>query len=202
MFGGLERKLLAYFLLIALAALMIGIEFVFEMDRPDLKIALWENMSQVDRITDGQSIDHAVFAPLAKLRTKIVVMFGVLTVVVAIVLMMFIRYITMPLQKMVDAAEKINEGDLSQVIEVTSEDEISQLGIAINELTSNLQEIAAFTHQASEQMLTDVSELKEAVAAGETPDASQLEALEVNLQSLIEVAGSFELFEIDIEKFN
>ena len=79
---------------------------------------------------------------LLQLRNKILFMFVILTIVVAIVLMMFMKNITMPLQKMVDIARQLNEGDLTQVVKIESQDEFAQLGKAINDLTSNLQEVS------------------------------------------------------------
>ena len=199
--GGLERKLLNYFLLIAVAALMIGVEFAVEMGRPDLRLELWENVTGAD--AGVARTDSVVFAPLMKFRNKIVIMFLVLTAVVAIVLLMFVRNISTPLQGMVDVACKINAGDLSQVVPVDSSDEIGQLGTAINGLTSNLQEIVAFSRHTSDSVLARLEALsaglEEARAAGGSLPAAKLaqrlEDVAADARSLQDFVGSLELLE-------
>jgi methyl-accepting chemotaxis protein len=198
---GLERKLLAYFLLIVVAALMIGVEFTFEMSSSDLKEELWQNFSAAGTVSSFESVDKESFAPLAKLRTKIVVMFGVLTLVVAIVLLMFVRNISMPLQRMLDAANHINEGDLSQVIEIETDNELGQLGMAINGLTSNLQEVSAMTHSSCKHMLETLESIRRSCNEGTEEDstyAEGLDLLEKDLISLKNFSGEFELLETDL----
>lgn len=168
---GLEIRLLNYFLLITIAAMMIGIEFFFEMNRAGLIAGIC-----------GIDAQTALSEPLLHLRNKIVIMFGVLTLVVAIVMMMFIRNITWPLQHMVDVAERINSGDLSQSVIIRSRDELGQLGIAINDLTSNLQEMAVFTATASMAIRARVDAI---AACSEQPEVlEELQAITLDLDSL------------------
>ncbi len=58
-----------------------------------------------------------------------------------IVLTMFIKNITEPLQHMIEMSREISSGDLSQTIKIRSDNELSELGNVINEMSSNLQEI-------------------------------------------------------------
>jgi len=212
--GGLERKLLAYFILIALAALMIGVEFVLELNSVQMKKELWEKMKGA-RGEASFSEDSSAFDPIERLRNKIIIMFGVLTVVVGIVLIMFIRNITTPLQHMVDAAEKINRGDLSRIITVEMGDEIGQLGIAMNELTSNLQEITAYTKSWSKQVLAKIERLRDEVCGLEKAilEVKALEGrkesvqivreeaarLEKDLKMLLDITDSFVLLQAKVD---
>lgn len=199
---GLELKLLNYFLLITLAALMIGVEFVFELNDPTIRHEIFHNVEQAILTMNADSIDDLTFAPLLHLRNKIVIMFGVFTVVVAIVLMMFIRNITTPLQRMVNVAKDINDGDLSQIIPIESGDEIGHLGLAINELTSNLQEITAFSYLSSEKMINELNELKTELNQTFPALVPQIVSLEKQARSLNEFAGAFELLKIDLKEFH
>lgn len=169
-------RLLNYFLLIAFAAMLIGAEFYFEL-------------------SDAESASLT----LTELRNKIVIMFGVLTLVVAIVMMMFIKNITMPLCKMADVAQRINEGDLSQVIDVETNDEIGQVGTAINELTSNLQEVASFTAMTSSETLDKINALSDKLKSTSTNDVD-MNDIKQSLESLVQFVNSFELLQTDIAK--
>ena len=180
----LEIRLLHYFALITLAAIMIGVEFYFEMNRPDLQAEICQVAAQGE--PDGND-------GLAHLRNKIVIMFGVLTLVVAIVLMMFIKNITTPLLKMVTVAKLINEGDLSQVIQVESNDEIGQVGNTINDLTSNIQEVAAFTSVSAGEALEQLAVLQERLASGDEVSPEELIEIRMSLASLKDFVDSFKL---------
>jgi methyl-accepting chemotaxis protein len=180
----LETRLLHYFLLITFAAILIGVEFYFEMSRPDL----WQEIC-------GPGAD--AHAALDRLRNKIVIMFGVLTIVVAIVLMMFIKNITTPLQHMVNVVDRINQGDLSQAVEVQSGDEIGQVGATINELATNLQEVAAFTTTTTRDVLEKLDSCLATLGqrSGQQPDQlpPELEEIRSDLSSLLGFVESFKL---------
>lgn len=191
----LETRLLKYFLLIAAAAVMIGVEFYFEIERPGLTQEICTAAVHNSDTITGESNAPPPTTTLGHLRNKVVVMFGLLTLVVAIVLMMFIKNITMPLCRMAEVAERINQGDLSQVVEIESRDEIGQVGIAINELTSNLQEIASFTSTTGSAILKQLEVIADALKQNQNPDLVDIKSIQSDVESLVEFADSFELLQ-------
>ena len=191
-------RLLNYFLLIAIAAIMIGVEFFFEMQRENLKLEICAPTVQQTISDINQPTTNAASPALTQLRNKIVIMFGVLTIVVAIVMTMFIKNITMPLQKMADAAKSINEGDLSQVIDIDTQDEIGMVGKAINDLASNLQECATFTCITATQTLDKINALDNKIKANIDLSPDEIREIQLMLKSLIEFADSFQLLHTDI----
>ena len=189
--GKLETRLINYFLLIAFAAVLIGVEFFFEMNKSGLQEQICSVPGTAAPLLDG---DTSISQPLVDLRNKVVIMFAVLTLVVAIVLMMFIKNITHPLQKMADVAKLVNEGDLSQVVPIETEDEIGQLGTAINELTSNLQEVAKFTATTTMESITQLDQMLAA-----NPDKDELANIKDKLKMLCQFVDSFTLLHTDID---
>ena len=187
---GLEIRILNYFLLITIAAIMIGVEFYFELGRSDLQAEICTLSG-----TEGDDGRHFAFLGLQK---KIVIMFAVLSLVAAIVLMMFVKTISMPLKRMLTAAYKINDGDLRQIIEIESQDEIGQLGIVINELTSNFQELAA-----SVLMVTNSMEAKLSSMSGgkqvENSDAEDIVAMKNDVDNLKLFIESFDFLAADVK---
>ncbi len=167
----LELRLLNYFLLIAFASVLIGIEFYFELD-------------------DEQG-------RLENLRNKIFIMFLVLSIVVAIVLTMFIKNITSPLCKMAVVARRINEGDLTQNVTIDNHDEIGEVGLAINELTNNLHEVAAFTSAMTNETLEGLRQLQELIASN-SETAETISSLENGLLSMTNFIDTFKLLDTDI----
>ncbi len=134
----LQRTMIIYFLLIGFASSMVGLEFVAETHSSDLKKELAANFQKHSK--GLMNLDDA-FAPIDRLRSKAILMLVVILFVMVIILTMFIKNITEPLQHMIEASRKISGGDLSRTITIRSKNELYQLGSVINEMSSNLQEI-------------------------------------------------------------
>lgn len=181
----LESRMLNYFMLIAVAAILIGIEFYFELSASH----------GAEICTLNSTIDS--FNPLESIRTKIMVMFALLSVVIAIVLIMFMKNITLPLSKMVEVAKHINEGDLSQTIELDNHDEIGEVGSAINELASNLQEVATFTSLTATEAIDKIQTLKK-MNADDSELQKTINDIEQNLESMSSFVNSFKLFGTEV----
>jgi methyl-accepting chemotaxis protein len=131
----LQRTMIIYFLLIGFASCMVGIEFLVDFHTS-------YNEAEF-RASGGQTVQdqEKVFAFFDRMRKKAVVMVAIIMVVTLIVLTMFIKNISEPLQHMIDKSRKILSGDLSRTIKIQSDNELSELGTIINEMSCNLQEI-------------------------------------------------------------
>ena len=195
----LETRLLQYFLLIVVAALMIGAEFYFEMDRPELKDEIC-HISKKLLQEKGKDVsgNNSSVTSMSDLRNKVLIMFGLLLVVIAIVMTMFMKIITMPLVKMADVAKLINAGDLSQIIPIEHDDEIGMVGKAINDLTSNLQETATFASSTAREVKKKVDIMAQKIAEKQLPDEAEIKEIRNSLKIVIEFADSFTLLDTDI----
>lgn len=134
----LQRTMIIYFLLIGFASLLVGVEFLADTNSPELKEKL---VSNFDKYSQNQIEISEIFAPIEELRNKGFLMVGIIMFVMIIVLTMFIKNITEPLQHMIEISKGISKGDLSHTITIDSNNELAELGGVINEMTSNLQEI-------------------------------------------------------------
>jgi methyl-accepting chemotaxis protein len=173
MIGKLELKMMNYFLLIAIAAILIGFEFYLQLSDLDYLKGLYAGYL-------ADTPKHAIsdFPPaIAHLRDKIVIMFVVISGVAAIVMLMFIKNITLPLGKMITISKAINQGDLSHYIEIVQKDEIGELGQAINELTSNFQELASLTMASCEKLDESIIEAITQIEGGAPITIEGLQAM-------------------------
>ena len=188
----LETRLFNYFTLIVLAASIIAIEFVIDINSI-------ENLSV---LCNTQSTENSQYLceSLHNIRNKIIIMLGTLTIVVAIIMLMFIKNISNPLKRISKAAEKINNGDLSQVIPIETQDEIGQVGKAINELTSNLQEVTALTSVTVSQLMKEIDLLSEQSKNNKPITESDINNMKDHLNTLNDFVNAFELLETDINK--
>ena len=153
--SSLERKMLSYFGLIAAASLLITIEFMW---------AIRVMTPQSELVGQSASLCleslQTVTRGLESLQNKALLMFAVQVVVTLIVLVMFMRRITGPLQRMVEETSAISDGDLSRIIRIDKKDEIGLLGETINGLTSNIQEIVALGLSTEYDALALIDELQ------------------------------------------
>jgi methyl-accepting chemotaxis protein len=191
--SSLERQMLSYFGLIAFASLLITVEFVW---------ALQTAMSQLAAVTEaspGLNPGAVALKVLAGLRNKAFVMCVVQIAVTLIVLIMLIRRITGPLQRMIDQAKAICDGDLSRSIKTHRRDEIGLLGETINGLTSNIQEIVALGLASDAAIRGPLQELRSHV--GNQPECSaQLDSIEQNLSAFKSILEGFELLSVPLEE--
>jgi HAMP domain-containing protein len=130
--------MMVYFLLIGFAALLVGIEFIVETHGDGIRQAFLAQVAD----QAPMALDHdAYLQPLTHLRNKAVLVIAIIMVVILIVMTMFMKHITEPLQHMITTSRKISAGDLSQTIRIDGNNELAELGGVINEMSSNLQEI-------------------------------------------------------------
>ncbi len=176
----LQRTMIIYFLLIGFASMLVGIEFLADFHGGDLKDEIWETINQAG----GQPVDQkALFAPIDRMRSKAILMVGIIMVVMLIVLTMFIKHITEPLQHMIGLSEKISAGDLSQTIRIEADNELAQLGRVINEMASNLQEIILLSQGLCDNGQFHIDQALQHLNQ-KMPDAQHLERIRGSVQGL------------------
>jgi len=196
----LQRTMIIYFLLIGFASMLVGIEFLADFHGGDLKDEIWENLHG----SGEESIDpKTLFAPIDRMRSKALLMVGIIMVVMLIVLTMFIKHITEPLQHMIGLSQKISAGDLSQTIRIEADNELAQLGRVINEMSSNLQEIILLSQGLCDNGQIHIDQALRQLSR-KTPDKKHLESvrqsvhrLEMELDTLREFVACFKFYSVE-----
>ena len=196
----LQRTMIIYMLLIGFAALLVSTEFILDTQSRALKQELSQNFQ---RYASGELAKDRIYDPLVKIRNKAVMMVGVIMAVVVILLTMFIKTITEPLQHMVEVSKAISAGDLSQTTGVTTKNELSQLSSAIDDMSTNLQEIIMLSRSlcdsAGRVMASTMKMMEtEAMTVQESQTMkTQLLGLESELDTLGQVIDYFKLYSVD-----
>lgn len=196
----LQRTMIIYFLLIGFASVLVGVEFLADFHSGALKSEIWENMNQYGQ---DQQYQEAIFAPIDRMRSKAMLMVGIIMLVMVIVLTMFIKNITEPLQHMILLSEKISAGDLSQTIRIDANNELSDLSNVINEMASNLQEIILLAHSMCEGGKKFVGKALDQLESRPLDEkaAAQLEStireLSADLNMLDDVIAYFNFYTVD-----
>ncbi len=136
----LRKRMIFYFLLIAIANLFVAGEFVIEIQSEGYRQGI---VREVESIRKGEKPVEHIYGVLDTLARKFVIMVSILIIVSAVVLFLFVVRVASPIQYMIDQAGRMSEGDLSIRIRIKSGDEIAVLGNLINDLSINLQEVMA-----------------------------------------------------------
>lgn len=196
----LQRTMIVYILLIGFAALLVASEFVLDTHSASLKQELTQNFQQFAK---GDIDREQIYEPLVRIRNKAMMMVGVILAVVVIVLTMFIKTITEPLQHMVEVSKAISTGDLSQTTRVDTRNELSQLSAAIDDMSTNLQEIIMLSRSVCDSAGRVTSNTMD-LARKENLNVSDSDAMQrqlVRLESELEMLGQvidyFKLYTVD-----
>ncbi|RJQ84490.1 MAG: methyl-accepting chemotaxis protein [Desulfobacteraceae bacterium] len=184
--SSLARQMLIYFGFIAVAALLITVEFVWAV-----RIIMSQAQAMVQLPAGADGIAHILTA-LRTLQEKAFLIGIVQALVTLIVLVMLIRRITDPLQHMIEKARRISEGDLSRTIRVHRRDEIGLLAETINGLTSNIQEIVAFGMSTEASLQASLKGLRDRVKQ-DPIGCAQMEKMEKTLGGFGALLEGFQL---------
>jgi len=189
----LQRKMLSYFGLIAAASLLITIEFLWA-------IRVITPQSELTGQSASLSLEswQTVTRGLESLQEKALLMFVVQVVVTLIVLIMFMKRITGPLQRMVEETSVISAGDLSRIIRIDRKDEIGLLAETINGLTSNIQEIVALGLSTESDVHVLIDELQ-TCAAGDLVCRHRLNEIRNRLSGYRDILNDFTLLASPLE---
>jgi methyl-accepting chemotaxis protein len=198
----LRKKMIFYFLLIAIANIFVAGEILWEIKSAGFR---QDVARQVTLIKEGKApVDHA-FTILDNLSRKFVIMIFILIIVSAVVLFLFVWQIASPLQYMINQAGKMADGDLSIRINITSKDEMAVLGKLINELSINLQEVIAQLERMSADMHASLDAFKESLGPRPVKLSTitmNIDILEAHVKKLTMLKDMFVLFTIESLKQN
>lgn len=197
----LQRTMIIYFLLIGFAALLVGLEFVAETGSGRLNAQLNTNLTA---FAGGQISADEALAPIQRLRSKALLMVAIILFVIIIVLTMFIKHITEPLQHMIDVSRAISRGDLSRTIRIHSHNELAQLGDVINEMSSNLQEITLMSRNLCTSVQSNLDTVTRELpppldGEEERPLVTSIEEIRSEIDTMADMVEYFNFYTVDSE---
>jgi methyl-accepting chemotaxis protein len=144
----LKKKLLLYFILIAIVSISVSAEIILEISSNKFRTSI--SSSFFDEI--GKSIPkkqleeikkkinyNTMFSSIFKLRNRMIILLMVISGCIISAFYLFIKDIISPMDGIVEASKKIAAGDLTVTVPVLTEDEIGQIAGLINNMNENLQ---------------------------------------------------------------
>ncbi|MCC9024190.1 methyl-accepting chemotaxis protein [Bacillus nakamurai] len=111
---------------------------------------------------------HEAAAPVMKMA---LIILAVSLIVGGILIFYIIRSISRPLKKLVSTSAKISEGNLTEVIDISSKNEFGQLSQSFNEMSASLRSVIGVIQSSVEHVASSSEELT--ASAGQTSKATE-----------------------------
>jgi methyl-accepting chemotaxis protein len=183
--GSLRHQMMLYFVFIAVVSATLAIELTVLVRGPSVCQAI------LDATGVGSEYIQPVEGVLNYLLAKIGLAFGILVLTVLLVLTLFIKRVTIPLETILDGAARISRGDLSVNLRVHTHDELGRLASLVNELAANYQEILRIIEHdvdAAREKLHAMDNLPQAELPQEQRAAATTEVGEIldDLRSIVD----------------
>lgn len=100
----------------------------------------------------GTMYSDEIAAEARSVLNKTLLVIGIALLLGTAVIYLIVLSITRPLKKLVNASEKISQGDLDQRIDVKSQDELGQLGDSFNAMADSLRVVLAEVKGTADQL--------------------------------------------------
>lgn len=192
----LKRKMVFYFLLVALANVFVALELLWEIRSEDYRSQVIDVIQQIE--SQEKPVEE-IFVVLDAIAEKFIIMVGILILVSAVVLFLFVIQIASPIQFMINQAKKIATGDLSVTVDIKSEDEVADLGNLINDLTVNLQEIIMqmrLMYNTLEEVFVCINAKLTILPEMKKFFEEEVQSLSDNVENIAMIQNSFTLFQV------
>lgn len=168
--------------MVAAHALMVG-------EGNDLRTIVEKDYRRMMEIkVDTAAKTAADNTALADASSVITIIILAIVMVISLLLGFFISSsIRKPINKMVEAAKRLADGDLDVELTIDSKDEIGTLSLAFSEMTANMNEVMSNINAASEQVASgarQVSDSSMALSQGATEQASSIEELTASVEEI------------------
>jgi methyl-accepting chemotaxis protein len=146
----LKRKLLLYFLLIAIVSISVSAEIILEVSSPKLSNSIKSNLyNQIEKLESQESISEfktkfdyeTIFEPIYQLRNRMILFLFFVSASIIASFVLFTKDIVSPMDRIVEATKKLAAGDLTVLVPVITEDEIGLIAKLINDMNKNLSDM-------------------------------------------------------------
>lgn len=146
----LKKKLLLYFILIAIVSISVSAQIILEVSSPKFSRSIRTQFisdveTEIDKET-AEKVSKALsnegrFESINDMRNRMILMLIVVSFSIIGAFNLFARDIVLPMDVLVDATKKLASGDLTAHAPVMSEDEIGQMAGLVNDMNISNQDM-------------------------------------------------------------
>ncbi len=191
----LRKRLLVVFCGLALAAILVNLNFVLHWDAKQTQGYILNGVKQIS----SENENPGTGVP-ATFRNHLLLVLAITALCFAAIIYLYVKRLLGPLDDIAQTGIEISNGNLDVSAPSNTLDEIGELGQVVNQIAANYQEVLLFTgttagnsHSAVERMekllnrqqpTADVDELRE-----------QVDIVKRDLETLEEMVTEFRFFE-------
>lgn len=103
--------------------------------------------------------EKELFAPLTVLMQNLIKIIAVIFILIILIAIFYSKYITNKIKPVNELSKAIADGDLTQKLEIKSEDELGQMSSHLNDMVSNLKNIVLEVSSSIESVVATSEEL-------------------------------------------
>jgi len=189
-----KNRLLLIFCLLALVAVVANIKVIVDLDSGISARNKAHELSLGEKASN--SANSSEFTE--DLRIRLFVLFGILIASLGSILYLYVTRVLIPLRKAIHATDAMSKGNLSVTAPVGNNNDIGELGAAINELSANFQEVALLTGVAAGNSFAVIEKIEKTLDEESlTPDADlkqQVSAIKRDMQMLCGLVKKFKFY--------
>jgi HAMP domain-containing protein len=185
--------------LLALIAMAANIKLIVDFDSGINPKEKGYELSLGEQASDFANLAHFVKG----FKTRLFVVFGILVVCLGSILYLFVTRTIVPLHKIAYATGAIAKGNLSVTVPAGTNNDIGELGSAVNELAANFQEIVLLTGTATGNSFAAIEEIEKALNENRlVPNAEleqQVSSLKQDMEMLSSLIENFKFYKARFE---
>jgi methyl-accepting chemotaxis protein len=192
-----RNKILLIFCLLALAAVAVGMKFVFDISSEITK-ADHVRLSNPTGDQHAAIRSHAEF--LSYFRNRMSLLLGVTIVCFGAMICLYVKHILRPLKLLTKITREMSSGNLSVSVQSHDRNEVGQLAEVINDLAANYQEVLLLTGTAVGKSSSAVERIERVLDhAGNSAEREELQnqlgVIKKDLEMLGAVVKGFEFYQ-------
>ncbi len=204
----LKKKLLLYFILVAIVSISVSAEIILEMSSGKFRDAMeTQFFNEMEKTIPKEKIDlikkdfnHKSFTlPITQLRNRMILLLLVVSASIAGALFLFTKDIVAPMDKLAEATKKIAEGDLTVKVPVMSDDEIGLVAGLINDINVRLNNMIMEMRREIERLKKNIEKATLKVAEifrdSETGDILESKKMKVSdFKKMVHLSKEIEVY--------
>ncbi len=153
-----------------------------------MKFQYFEYIPQIDSYVAASFHEDILFKYLGEVRNSVIISVMLAVAIFVLIVTIFSRSITVALNKGVEFAGKVADGDLAATIELDQEDEVGMLAKALNRMVIQLRDIVESVDLSADNIASasqQVSSGSQQLSQGASEQASSAEEVSSSMEEMV-----------------
>jgi methyl-accepting chemotaxis protein len=190
--------MMIYVCIIVFSSLVLGFEFLIDINGKEPYRGLEPGLQGQYQ---AQMDSGPATAPIDQIKRKVIFLIAIQSFVTGVVLILFVKKITIPLGRMFAVTANMAQGDFGNPIPVYVNDEIGRLGRFINDVVSDFGEVIGLVRVTGNRCRERVQSMKAAFEKGDRKAVlAGMERISEEMEQLDDMTRDFNLARADLSR--